>query len=247
MLKFQNQNVIVTGGTRGIGRAITEAFLKEGAKVVATYFSQDEAAMKFKESMGSYGEQLILKKFDIASFEQCQKFFHEVEAELNNVHVLINNSGIRKDNLAAVMSPDDWDKVLNTNLKGSFYMSQLAVLNFLKNRYGRIVNISSIGGMLCLPGQANYAASKAGQMAMAKSLSKEVAKKNITVNNVCPGFIDTELLADLPEEQKAEYKKQIPMKRFGKAEEVAHAVLFLASAEAAYITGTNLEISGGLG
>ena len=159
---------------------------------------------------------------------------------------MINNSGIRKDQLTATMSLADWNDVISTNLTGTFLMSKHAVLQFMKNRYGRIVNMSSIGGSLGLPGQANYAASKAGQVAISKSLSKEVAKRGITVNNICPGFIDTELLADLPEDQRKEYMKDVPMKRFGKVEEVAHAVLFLASKEASYITGASLEISGGL-
>jgi 3-oxoacyl-[acyl-carrier protein] reductase len=170
----------------------------------------------------------------------------EIENEFSTVHVLVNNSGIRKDNLTASMLLSEWNDVINTNLTGTFLMSKHAVLSMMKNRYGRIVNISSIGGSLGLPGQANYAASKAGQIAISKTLSKEVAKRGITVNNVCPGFIDTELLADLPEEQKKEYTKSVPMKRFGNVSEVASAVLFLASKEASYITGASLEITGGL-
>ena len=145
-----------------------------------------------------------------------------------------------------MMTLKEWNDVISTNLTGTFLMSKHAVLKFMPNRYGRIVNMSSIGGSLGLPGQANYAASKAGQIAISKTLSKEVAKRGITVNNVCPGFIDTELLADLPEEQRKEYMKDVPMKRFGKVEEVAAAVLFLASKEASYITGASLEIAGGL-
>jgi 3-oxoacyl-[acyl-carrier protein] reductase len=144
------------------------------------------------------------------------------------------------------MSENEWDSVIDTNLKGTYNMTRFGVLAMMKNRYGRIVNMSSVGGKLGLPGQANYAASKAGQIALSLSVSKEVAKRNITINNVCPGFIETELLKDLPEEQIKEYKSQVPMKRFGKVEEVAHAVLFFASKEASYITGATLDIAGGL-
>ena len=245
-MDFQNQTVIVTGGTRGIGRGISEAFLKKGATVIATYAGNDAAANKMKEENSSFGEKLFVKKCDVRDEQAVLSFYKYVEETFPTVEVLINNSGIRKDQLTATMTLADWNDVISTNLTGTFLMSKHAVLQFMKNRYGRIVNMSSIGGSLGLPGQANYAASKAGQVAISKSLSKEVAKRGITVNNVCPGFIDTELLADLPEERRSEYMKDVPMKRFGKVEEVASAVLFLASREASYITGASLEISGGL-
>ena len=145
-----------------------------------------------------------------------------------------------------MMDEKEWDGVLNTNLKGTFNMTKYAVKSFLKNRYGRIINISSIGGIMGLPGQTNYSASKAGQIAFAKSLSKEVAKRNITINNVAPGFVETELIDDLPEKQVEEYKKQVPMKRFAKPKEIADVTLFLASKEASYVTGSTIEVTGGL-
>lgn len=246
MSNFNDQRIIVTGGTRGIGRGITESFLKDGATVIATYASNDTAANNFKEEMVQFGDRLVLKKFDVSNSPACDKFFTEIENEFPSIEVLINNSGIRKDNLTASMTDDEWDQVLNINLKGTFNMSKRAVLLMMKNRYGRIINISSIGGALGLAGQANYAASKAGQIALSKTLSKEVAKRKITVNNIAPGFIETELIADLPPEQVSEYKKTVPMKRFGTVDEVASAVKFLASKEASYITGATLEISGGL-
>lgn len=245
-MRFENQTVIVTGGTRGIGRGIVEAFLKEGATVIATYAGNDIAAAKFKEDLHLYNSKLLVKKCDVRDEVAIMSFFSEIESQFPKIEVLVNNSGIRKDQLTATMPLADWNDVINTNLTGTFLMSKHVVMQFLKNRYGRIVNMSSVGAALGLPGQANYAASKAGQIAISKSLSKEVAKRGITVNNVCPGFIDTELLADLPEEQRKEYMKDVPMKRFGKVEEVAAAVLFLASKEASYITGASLEITGGL-
>jgi 3-oxoacyl-[acyl-carrier protein] reductase len=245
-MNFDSQVVVVTGGTRGIGAGICKAFLEKGAQVIATYARNDEAALKFKQSLGNLGEKLELRKFDVKNEADVKSFFHFVREKYGKLEVLINNSGIRKDNLLASMPEDDWKDVLETNLYGTFHMTKEAVMLFLENRYGRIVNISSVGGKLGLPGQANYAASKAGQVALSLSLSKEVAKRGITINNVLPGFIETELLADLPEDQKKEYKQQVPMKRFGKVDEVAHAVLFLASKEASYITGASLEIAGGL-
>lgn len=242
MFNFNGQIAVVTGGTRGIGRGITEAFLKNGATVIATYSSNDNAANAFKEEMTTFGERLILKKFDVSKTKECEDFFNSIEA----LDILINNSGIRKDNLLATLSESDWDSVLDINLKGTYNMSKFAVLKMMSKRYGRIINISSIGGALGLPGQANYAASKAGQIAISKSLSKEVAKRNITVNNIAPGFIETELIKDLPDEQVKEYKKQVPMKRFGTTDEVAFTTMFLASKEASYITGTTIEVSGGL-
>lgn len=245
-MNFENQVAIVTGGTRGIGRGITEAFLKNGATVIATYASNDQKANEFKEQMQQYTDKLILKKFDVSSTQQCKDFFSEITKDFDKIQILVNNSGIRKDNLGASMSEEEWDSVLNINLKGTFNMTQQAILHMMRNRYGRIINMSSIGGTIGLAGQANYAASKAGQMAMSKSLSKEVAKRKITINNVCPGFIETELIADLDEALVKEYKSQVPMKRFGNVDEVAHAVMFFASENASYITGTSIEVAGGL-
>jgi 3-oxoacyl-[acyl-carrier protein] reductase len=243
---YSGQTIIITGGTRGIGRALSEHFLKANGLVIATYRSNDQQAEIFKTESQAYSDKLILKKFDVSKEEEVKAFWQEISTHYDNISVLVNNSGIRKDSVMASMETNDWDDVLNVNLKGTFLMSREAILIFMKKRYGRIINISSIGGKLGLPGQANYASSKAAQIAMSKVLSKEVAKRNITVNNVLPGFIDTELLADLSDEQIKEYKKQVPVKRFGTTSEVANTVLFLASTEAAYINGASLEISGGL-
>jgi 3-oxoacyl-[acyl-carrier protein] reductase len=246
MYNFESQHVIVTGGTRGIGAGITESFLKAGANVIATYAGNEEAANAFKEKHSIYGDKLILKKFNVANTSEVENFFSDYEKSFPSLEILVNNAGIRKDNIIASMTENEWDGVIDTNLKGTYNMTRFAVLAMMKNRYGRIINMSSVGGKLGLPGQANYAASKAGQIALSLSVSKEVAKRNITINNICPGFIETELLKDLPEDQIKEYKSQVPMKRFGKVEEVAHAVLFFASKEASYITGTTLDIAGGL-
>ena len=244
-MKYENQVVIVTGGTRGIGRGITQAFLKEGATVIATYAGNTTAAESFKET-SEYKERLKLSKFDVSELAACANFFEDITKEYEQIHVLINNAGIRQDALGASMSEEQWDKVISINLKGTFNMTQQAILHMMRKRYGRIINISSIGGQLGLPGQANYAASKAGQIAVSKSMSKEVAKRNITINNILPGFIETELLSDLPEDLVKQYKSEVPMKRFGTTDEVAAAAMFFASKEASYITGASLEVSGGL-
>lgn len=246
MSAFNDQIIVVTGGTRGIGAGITEAFLEKGAHVIATYSGNDEAAQGFKEKLSSYGEKLEIKKFDVKKSSEVNAFYKWLDEKHGRLEVLVNNAGIRRDQIIASLSEEDWDNVLETNLKGTYNMTKEAVLLMMKNRYGRIINMSSVGGKLGLPGQANYAASKAGQIALSLSVSKEVAKRNITINNVCPGFIETELIADLPEDQVKEYKSQVPMRRFGKVSEVAHAVLFFAAKESSYITGTNLDVAGGL-
>lgn len=246
MFNFNEQIVIVTGGTRGIGAGISTSFLNTGATVIATYQGNHAKAEEFKLKLGALSEKLILKQCDVRDEQAITELFQFVDNTFGKLDVLVNNSGIRKDQLTATMSLQEWNDVISTNLTGTFLMSKHAVLLMMKNRYGRIVNMSSVGGEIGLPGQANYAASKAGQVAISQTLSKEVAKRGITVNNVLPGFIDTELIADLPEEQRKEYMKDVPMRRFGKVEEVAHAVLFFASKEASYITGASVAVDGGL-
>ena len=246
MENFNDQVVIVTGGTRGIGAGIAKSFLNAGAMVVSTYAGNDEKALAFKASLGDMSERLHLRKFDVSLKSDVDTFWSWADETFEQVHVLVNNAGIRQDGILASLEESAWDRVIDINLKGTYLMSQGAVLKMMRNRYGRIVNMSSIGGALGLAGQSNYAASKAGQVAMAKTLSKEVAKRGITVNCVLPGFIETELIGDLPEEQVKAYKATVPLKRFGSTEEVAHAVQFLASKKAAYITGTTLEVAGGL-
>ena len=244
MKRFEGQNVIVTGGTRGIGRGISEAFLKQGANVLATYGGNKEAADKFVEENSEYKDQISLASFDVSDYEAAEKFFDELPFE--SLEILVNNAGIRKDSIVGMMPSADWQRVIDINLTGSFNMSKLAVMKMMRARYGRIINITSPCSHFGFEGQANYAASKAGQIGLTRSLSKEVAKRKITVNCVSPGFIGTDLISDLPEELVKAYKSQVPMKRFGTVEEVAECVMFLAGKEAAYVTGTVLEVTGGL-
>ncbi|MBN2713634.1 MAG: 3-oxoacyl-ACP reductase FabG [Planctomycetes bacterium] len=246
MYDFTEQTVIVTGGTRGIGRAVSESFLKAGAKVVATYGGNTEAAEKFVAEQGEAKDRSFIEKFDVADYGSVETFFKTFGEKYGTLQILVNNAGIRRDSVLAMMKQEDWQRVIDTNLGGVFNMCKFGVQEMMTERYGRIINITSPSGKFGFEGQCNYASSKAGMVALTKSLSKEVAKRKITVNCVSPGYIDTELLSDLPEDLVKEYKKSVPVKRFGTPEEVAHAILFLAAKESAYITGATIEVTGGL-
>jgi len=246
MYDFAGQTVIVTGGTRGIGRSTAESFLRAEARVIVTYSSNEAAAAQFKQENSEFADYIDIQKCDVSKYAEVEKFFQYLEKEYNGLEVLVNNAGIRKDAVLAMMKEAEWHDVLDVNLSGIFYMCKFAVMSMIQKRYGRIINITSPSGKYGFEGQANYAAAKAGMVALTKSLSKEVARRGITVNCVSPGFIATELIQDLPDEMRNSYIAQVPLKRFGKPEEVAACVLFLASKEASYVTGSTLEVTGGL-
>ena len=246
MYDFKGQTIIVTGGTRGIGKAISESFLKAGAKVIVTYSTNEAAAAQFKQNNSQFAENIDIQKLDVTKYEEVEEFFKYIDTNYGNFEALVNNAGIRKDSILAMMKESDWHDVMNVNLTGTFYMCKFAVMSLMRKRYGRIINVSSVMERYAFEGQANYAASKAGLIALTKSLSKEVATRGITVNCVSPGFIVTELIQDLPDKLREAYLARIPLRRFGDAEEVATCVLFLASKEASYVTGSILEVSGGL-
>jgi len=246
MYDFKGQKVIVTGGTRGIGRSIAESFLGAGACVIVTYSSNEDAAAQFEKDNSESAASMDIRKCDVSSYEEVEKFFQYIDDKHEGFEVLVNNAGIRKDAVLAMMRESDWQDVLDVNLSGIFYMCKFAVMGLMRRRYGRIINITSPSGKYGFEGQANYAASKAGLVALTKTLSREVATRGITVNCVSPGFIETDLIRDLPDELHNAYISQIPMKRFGKPEEVAACVLFLASREASYVNGATLEVTGGL-
>ncbi len=247
-MRFENSHVVITGGTRGIGRGMALRFLQEGAIVHATYLGNDAAAEALRSAAAETGpdgaERLHLDKFDVADHAAAEAFWGSLEG--TPVQVLVANSGIRRDHLLATMPPEDWDAVIRTNLTGGYTMAKFAVKNMMQQRYGRIVFTTSPAGRFGFEGQGNYSASKAGQIGLMRSLCKEVAKRKITVNCVSPGFIATELIDDLPPERVDAYKKSVPARRFGEVDEVAAAVLFLASPEASYITGATLDVTGGL-
>jgi len=246
MHDFKGQTVIVTGGTRGIGKGIAEGFLKAGAKVIVTYTTNEAAAAQFKQDNSQFAENIDIQKLDVTKYEEVENFFKYIDTKYGSFEVLVNNAGIRKDSVLAMMKESDWHDVMNVNLAGIFYMCKFAVMSLMRKRYGRIINISSVMERYGFEGQANYAASKAGLVALTKSLSKEVGTRGITVNCVSPGFIATEFIKDLPDKLRETYLAKIPLKRFGSPEEVAACVLFLASREASYVAGSTLEVSGGL-
>ncbi len=246
MHDFQGQKVVISGASRGIGKAISLAFLERGATVIGVYAGNTAAADSFLVDCEGLDGRLELHQCDVADGQRVEDFFDTIEEKYESIDILINNAGIRRDKLLALMDQKSWQQVLDVNLTGTFNMCRSAVLLMLKQKYGRIINITSPVATLGLAGQTNYGASKAGQIGLTRSLCKETARKKITVNCVSPGFIDTELIEDLSPEQLTAYKKSVPMRRFGTVSEVASAVLFLASKDAAYITGAVLDVNGGL-
>ncbi len=244
MTDFSGQKAIVTGATRGIGRAVAEALLEHGATVIGVYGGNEKAAAEFQSVFTD--DQLQMHKVDVSDYSAVEALYGRVEEQFDSLDILINCAGIRRDGALAMMKEEDWRRVIDVNLTGGYTLAKFAVQLMMKQKYGRIVFITSPMGHLGFAGQTNYAASKAGQVGMMKSLSKEVAKRKITVNCVSPGFIDTDFLHGLTEAQMKEYKKMVPVRRFGTPDEVAEAVLFLAGKRAGYINGSVLEITGGL-
>jgi 3-oxoacyl-[acyl-carrier protein] reductase len=246
MLEFEGKKAVVTGATRGIGRAITEALLAQGALVVGLYGGNRAAAEAMRADCAQYGDRLQLQQLDVSDYQAVSAFFVDMEAKWETLDILVNNAGIRRDAVLPLMKEEDWRRVIDVNLTGGYILSKFAVPLMMKQKYGRILFVTSPMGHLGFAGQANYAASKAGQVGLMKSLSKEVAKRKITVNCVSPGFIATDFIEDLPEAQVKEYKKMVPAGRFGQPAEVAEAALFLLGDRSAYVNGAVLEITGGL-
>lgn len=243
---FAGQTAIVTGGTRGIGRAMTLAFLEHGARVHATWTGNEAAAAAMADECARFEGRLQLHRFDVADEVAVNRFWAELESAPDGVQILVNNAGIRRDQIVGTLPLADWRAVLDVNLTGSFLMSKQAVRAMLPRKYGRIVFVTSPSSLHGFPGQASYAASKAGQIGLMRSLAREVGKRKITVNCLSPGFVDTELIGDLPEEVRAEHKRMVPIGRFATTDEIAHAALFLCSRGASYVNGTTLEVHGGI-
>jgi len=239
------KSAIVTGAARGIGKAIAIKLAKAGLDVVVSDILIDEAE-KTAEMLRSFGVRSIAVKTDVSSLEDVEKLVNATVEAWGGVHFLVNNAGITRDNLAVRMSEKEWDMVLDINLKGTFLCSQAASKVMMKQRFGRIVNIASVSGILGTAGQANYASSKAGVIALTKAFARELGKRNITTNAIAPGFIMTEMTEMLSDKVKEEYVANIPLNRAGTPEDVADAVLFLLSPSASYITGTVINVSGGL-
>jgi len=239
--------VVVTGGSRGIGRAVCLRFARDDASIIFVHYDPDE--LKANETLGlldKMGVEAKAEKLDVSSFEAVEGFFQEVVRAFGRVDVLVNNAGITRDMFLMRMSVDQWDEVLTVNLKSVFNCSRAVTRPMIKERSGRIINISSLVGQIGNSGQANYAASKAGILGFTKSVARELATRGITVNAVAPGFIDTEMTEELPDKAKEAFLTQIPMGRIGKPDEVADAVYWLASEGATYITGQVIHVNGGL-
>ena len=237
---------VVTGGSRGIGRAICVALAKQGCNVVVNYCHGEAAAAETAALCKELGVEAVTVQADVSTAEGCKKLFEEAVNAFGRVDILVNNAGVTRDNLILRLSEEDFDTVLNANLKGAFLCCKEAARRMVRQRYGRIVNLSSVVGLRGNAGQTNYSASKAGLIGLTKSLAKELASRNVTVNLVAPGLIDTDMTAALPEVARAALLASIPMGRMGAAEDVARAVAFLASDEAAYITGQVLCVDGGM-
>jgi 3-oxoacyl-[acyl-carrier protein] reductase len=237
---------VVTGGSRGIGRAVALRLAQDGAKVIITYVRGKEAADEVIETIKSNGGEAFAYQFDVSDYEATQTAFADILDKFGKVDYLINNAGITRDALLMRMKEEDWDKVIAVNLKGAFNCIKAVVRPMLKQKFGRIVNITSVVAFMGNVGQANYVASKAGLVGLTKALARELAPKGVTVNAVAPGFIETDMTAVLPEKIKEYMLKLIPLGRFGQPEEVAEAVAFLVSDKAAYITGQVIHVNGGM-
>lgn len=243
---FEDKVAVVTGASRGIGKAIAEDLGSRGASVVVNYHSSAEGAEEVVAAIEKSGGQAKAFQADVSNLRQAQDLVKFAVEEFEGLHILVNNAGIIRDGFIMLMKEEDFDDVIRTNLKGTFNCSKAAVRHMMRKRYGRIISITSISGQMGNPGQTNYSASKAGQVGFTKALAREVSSRNITVNAVAAGYIDTEIWDDTPEEAKDFLLGMIPLGRSGQPEEVAKAVAFLASDDAAYITGHVLAVDGGI-
>ena len=244
---LNGKTAVVTGGSRGIGAAIADKLASVGADIAIIYAGNAQAAENVCDSIrGKYGVKVKAYKCDVSDYNMVKDVVAQIKGDFGTVHILINNAGITRDGLVAMMKEEDFDRVIDTNLKGAFNMIRHCSGLFLRNKEGCIVNISSVSGLMGNAGQCNYSASKAGLIGLAKSAAKELASKGIRCNAVAPGFIETDMTEVLPEKIKEASAAQIPLGKFGKAEDVANAVAFLASEDAGYITGQVLHVDGGM-
>ena len=241
-----NKVALITGGTRGIGKEIAYTLAEENYDIIINYRTENEELMKLKKEIEQKRVRCLLLKGDVSNFEDCKKLVEEAINRMNHIDVLVNNAGITKDMLLMRMKPEDFNEVINVNLIGTFNMTKIVINYMMKERKGRIINVSSVVGISGNAGQTNYAASKAGIIGFTKSLAKEVASRNILVNAIAPGFIQTDMTNILKENVKDEIAKTIPLKRMGTAKDVANVVKFLVSEDSSYITGQVIQVDGGM-
>ncbi|GAA0349751.1 3-oxoacyl-[acyl-carrier-protein] reductase [Bacillus horti] len=245
-MSLQGKVALVTGGARGIGRAISLELAKAGADVAINYGGSEAAAVELVKEIEALGQKALAIQANVAESESVQAMVKQVVEHFGQLDILVNNAGITRDNLLMRMKEEEWDDVINVNLKGVFNCIKAVTRQMMKQRSGRMINISSVVGVLGNPGQANYVAAKAGVIGLTKTTARELASRGITVNAIAPGFIETEMTAKLGEDIQEGILSQIPLARLGQAEEIAKAVRFLASDDAAYITGQTLHVDGGM-
>ncbi|MCL7746432.1 3-oxoacyl-[acyl-carrier-protein] reductase [Halalkalibacter alkaliphilus] len=243
---LQGKTAIVTGASRGIGRATAIELGRNGANVVVNYAGSQERAEQVVAEIKAFGVDALAVQADVANAEQVQAMVKETIDAFGRVDILVNNAGITKDNLIMRMKEDEWDAVINTNLKGVFNCGKAVTRQMMKQRYGRIINVASVVGVLGNAGQANYVAAKAGVIGLTKTMARELANRNIHVNAVAPGFIETDMTDELGEDMKGQLLSQIPLATLGKPENIANVIRFLASTDADYMTGQTLHVDGGM-
>lgn len=243
---LSNKVALVTGASRGIGRAIALDLAKNGASIAVNYAGNEVKANEVVDEIKASGGQAIAIKADVSNGDEVQQMIKEVIKEFGQLDILVNNAGITRDNLLMRMKDSEWDEVIDTNLKGVFLCTKAVTRQMMKQRNGRIINITSVVGVSGNPGQANYVAAKAGVIGLTKTTAKELASRNITVNAVAPGFITTDMTDELNDDIKADLLKQIPLAALGEPSDIANAVTFLASEKSKYITGQTLHINGGM-
>ena len=245
-MSIHNKVALITGGSRGIGRAVAVRLARDGVKLAINYKSDRKSADSVVDLVNEMGVEALAVQADVADSSQVDSMVDQIVNAFGNVDILVNNAGIIHDSLLMRMSEDVWDEVLNTNLKGSYNCTKAVLRHMVRQRWGRVINVVSVVGIEGNPGQSNYAASKAGVIAFSRSIAKEVASRNITVNSVAPGYISTEIVADLNPEFKELILSRIPQNKFGTVEDVSNMVGYLASEEANYITGEVIRVDGGI-
>lgn len=245
-MRLEGKTAIVTGASRGIGREIALTLAKEGANIIVNYSGSKEKAEEVARLITDMGREAVAYQCNVSNTDSVQNMIKEAIERFGRIDILVNNAGITRDNLLMRMKEDEWDEVIDTNLKGVFLCTKAVTRQMMKQRSGRIINIASIVGVIGNPGQANYVAAKAGVIGLTKSAARELASRNITVNAIAPGFITTDMTEELTEDIKDAMLKQIPLSKFGEAKHIAKTALFLASDDAEYITGQTIRVDGGM-